>query len=229
MGMYKLNLLRTDIIPIVNAAWTKSFAKTNSNLKAIQDRGWGPLNKVLLHHPEICSSKPTSSPSDSPPRLTHKDDYSLSSPSSEDHSLSPIPRPLMNKDIIDVEDINFNEGFAGDVIQTILRRAHRDQKTLQNLRKTEKLSADFTTSMKSSTKWTAGVIFDKGKCYLDHEVLQLAKAAKERKQSKFWDQVVSAVKTYNKMKYEYNKAMEKLVTIEKHNNLPIWLLSPLCK
>ena len=83
--------------------------------------------------------------------------------------------------------------------------------------------------MKSSSKWTAGVIFDKGKCYLDNEVLQLAKDAKERKQSKFWEQVVSACKMFNKMKCEYEKAMERLVTIDKHNNLPIRILSPLCK
>ena len=73
------------------------------------------------------------------------------------------------------------------------------------------------------TSWLNAVDID------DLDDLQLAKAAKEKKQSKFWDQVVSAVKTYNKMKDEYNKAMEKLVTMEKHNNLPIRLLSPLCK
>ena len=92
MRISKLNLVCTDIIPIVNAAWKKSFAKTKSNLKAIRDRGWGPLNKVLLHHPEILSSKPPS-PSDTPPTLTNED-ASHSSPSSED-PLSPIPRPLM--------------------------------------------------------------------------------------------------------------------------------------
>ena len=226
MGINRLNLVRTDIIPIVNAAWKKSFAKTNSNLKAIRDRGWGPLNKVLLHHPEIRSSKPPS-PSDIPPTLSNEDSP-IASPSSED-PLSPIPRPLMNEGVIDVDDINFNEGFAGDVIQTILRRAQRDHKTLRNLRQSKKLGTDFTSSMKSSSKWTAGVIFDKGKCYLDHEVLQLAKDAKEKKQSKFWEQVVSACDMYNKLKCEYEKAIEKLAKIDTHNNLPIRILSPLCK
>jgi len=135
----------------------------------------------------------------------------------------------MNKEDDGVEDINFNEGFAGEVIQTILRRAQRDQQTLDNLRKTKKLGTDFTTAMKSSTKWTAGIIFDKGKCYLDDEVLQLAKASKEKKQNKFWDQVVSAVKSYNKTKCEYKIAIEKLLATTTHNNLPIRILLPLCK
>ena len=85
--------------------------------------------------------------------------------------------------------------------------------------------------MKSSTKWTASIIFDKGKCYLDEEVLELAKAAKETKQNKFWNEVVSAVKVYNKMKDEYTESMKKLGVMDKkkHNNLPIRDLSPLCK
>ena len=54
--------------------------------------------------------------------------------------------------------------------------------------------------MKNSTKWTAGVIFDKGKCYLDEEVQKLASDAKEKKESKFWEQVKSSVSVYNNMK-----------------------------
>ena len=93
----------------------------------------------------------------------------------------------MNKKdvLIDVKEININEGFTGDVIQTILRRVQRDQQTLTNLRKTKKIGTNFITSMKNITKWTAGMIFDKGKCYLDEEVLELAKAAKEKSQNKF--------------------------------------------
>ena len=140
MGMYKLNLVRTNVIPIVNFAWNKSFAKTSSNLKAICDRDWGPLNKVLLHHIEIKSSKPACSIHDSPPRLSPG-----TSPRS---SPTPMPpRPLMKKDVIDVKDLNFNEGFTGDVIQTILRRAQRDQQTLNNLRKTKKIGSDFISFM----------------------------------------------------------------------------------
>ena len=53
MGLFQLNLTRTDIIPIVNYAWDHSFARVRTNLKAIRDRGWGPLNQILLSHPEI--------------------------------------------------------------------------------------------------------------------------------------------------------------------------------
>ena len=159
MGLFKLNLLRTDVIPIVNYAWDRSFSKKHTNLQAIRDRGWGPLNKILLSHPEISSNK-------------------INGSSNQGCNT-----------VVDTNEININGGFAGNVIASIVRQAQRDQQTINNLNKTKADGINFTTAMKNSTKWTAGVIFDKGKCYLDEEVLKLASDAKEKKQSKFWEQV----------------------------------------
>jgi hypothetical protein len=41
-------LLGSDIVPLVNRAWYKSFGNVVSNKKAITERGWGPLNNKLL-------------------------------------------------------------------------------------------------------------------------------------------------------------------------------------
>ena len=57
MGMFNLNIICLDIIPIVNYAWARSFNNFITNKKAIRDRGWGPLNKILLQHPEILMFK----------------------------------------------------------------------------------------------------------------------------------------------------------------------------
>ena len=43
--MFKLNIVRSDIIPIVNYAWARSFNNVSTNKKAIRDRGWGPHEK----------------------------------------------------------------------------------------------------------------------------------------------------------------------------------------
>jgi hypothetical protein len=48
-----LEILPTDIIPLVNFAWSGSFNNTVTNVKAILERGWFPLNRMLLLHPEI--------------------------------------------------------------------------------------------------------------------------------------------------------------------------------
>ena len=209
MGCFKLNLLRTDVIPIVNYAWERSFAKTHTNLRAMCERGWGPLNKILLHHPEISSTN-------SENRLSPEECNSL-------HNNNPIE--------FKTTELNINEGSAGNIIASIVRQAQRDKQTIQNLNKAKNDGIDFTTAMKNSTKWTAGVIFDKGKCYLDEEVLKLALDAKERKQGKFWEQVERNVSAYKKLKKEYGTAMIQMEHYlpDKINNLPIRLLSPLCR
>ena len=209
MGLFKLNLLRTDVIPIVNYAWKRSFAKERTNLKAISDRGWGPLNRILLSHPEI---KSTNLKNESP--IESNDGI---------HDNSPI---AMN-----ATDLNINGGFAGNVIASILRQAQRDQQTIENLNKSKEDGLDFTTAMKNTTKWTAGVLFDKGKCYLDEEVLRLASDAREKKESKFWETIRSNVSTFKKIKKDYEVSALKLKEYlpDKVDKLPIKVLSLLCK
>ena len=47
------SLCSTDIIPLVNIAWEKSFARVAMNKNAIAERGWYPLNRNLLLYREI--------------------------------------------------------------------------------------------------------------------------------------------------------------------------------
>ena len=58
MNFKNLNIKRSDImIPIINSAWSKTFANVENNVEAIWDRGWGPLTRKFLQHPEMLSSK----------------------------------------------------------------------------------------------------------------------------------------------------------------------------
>jgi hypothetical protein len=57
--MMPLTMKPTDIIPIVNYAWSKSFAVVKNNKKAILERGWFPTNRALLVHQEVLRTKKT--------------------------------------------------------------------------------------------------------------------------------------------------------------------------
>ena len=46
----------TDICPLVRTAWNASFANVVHGRKAVAERGWGPLNYVLLNHPQLISA-----------------------------------------------------------------------------------------------------------------------------------------------------------------------------
>ena len=106
MGLFKMNLVRTDIIPIVNYAWQKSFANVANNLKAIADRGWGPLNRILLSHPEIISSKIDSfdSQKDGLPSQSMMDN-------NMDDTENIAPANNVGNKYLPIQDLNFNTGF----------------------------------------------------------------------------------------------------------------------
>ena len=56
MHIEPATLCPTDIVPLVNIAWEKSFTRTDLNKKAIAERGWTPLNRNLLLYKEIQST-----------------------------------------------------------------------------------------------------------------------------------------------------------------------------
>ena len=51
-----LEIMPYDIIPIINTAWSSSFAQTTGCSKAISYRGWNPLNRNLLLHETLRDS-----------------------------------------------------------------------------------------------------------------------------------------------------------------------------
>jgi hypothetical protein len=46
-------LERSNIVSIVNVTWQKTFTRVETNKKSTNARGWGPLNCILLDHPEL--------------------------------------------------------------------------------------------------------------------------------------------------------------------------------
>ena len=51
-----IELLTTDIIPLINKAWGKSFSELESNKKSIAECGWFPYNQNILMHKQICDT-----------------------------------------------------------------------------------------------------------------------------------------------------------------------------
>ena len=82
---------KTDIVPIVNYGWEHSFARTRTNKSAIAVRGWNPLNRALLQHPEIAGT------------ATQEAEETPTS------AASFLP-----------EDINTTDGSAGDMFDILL-------------------------------------------------------------------------------------------------------------
>ena len=87
-------LCSTDIVPLINEAWSKSFARVNNNKKAISKRGWGPLNRNLLLYKELL--------------------YTMTLSDSESFNL-PLNRPPPSQ--LTIEDLNKSKVPLTDVLQ----------------------------------------------------------------------------------------------------------------
>ena len=230
MGLFKMNLVRTDIIPIVNYAWQKSFANVKNNLKAIADRGWGPLNRILLSHPEIISSKIESFDS----QENEQDGLQSQAIMDDNIAVSNTPHHIDNN-YLPIPDLNFNTGYAGDVITSILRKAQRDQQILKNISESNKQGSNFITSMGTAKKFSAGVIFKHGMCYLDKDILSMAINARQKKEKHFKERICKLYKNYHDKKKLFEDALVKYNEWEKHcksndkqsGNLPLRILKPL--
>ena len=76
----------TDIIPLINRVFHKFYGNVNSNLKALADRGWNPLNRKLLEHKELID--------DSAPVIQHA--LTTSTHNSDVHSAGTISFVLVD-------------------------------------------------------------------------------------------------------------------------------------
>jgi len=96
---------KTDIILIMNEAWSKSFAHVLTNLKAIAECSWGPLNYNCLTNPEI-QPKTTQQGND-------QNNIVVSA-----HLPAPVAPP---------EQLNLMNGVAGTLIDKIIDLTNQDQ------------------------------------------------------------------------------------------------------
>jgi hypothetical protein len=110
----------SDIIPLVNQAWDRSFANDVTNKKAIAERGWGPLNQNVLLHEEIANTGSLAHNQQNNPALT-------------------LPGKL-----------NISDGTSGRIFLAVLQHdlKHGGQERHQNLHKGETIQETFAKAKK---------------------------------------------------------------------------------
>ena len=127
--MININLYKSDVIPIVNCWWDRSFARVDTKRKVITQRGWNPLNYALhdlsnLHHGN--QSKTHFQPVQPPKQMP---DIPLNIDCSQEFKLSTLSSsPMFPK-------INFRNGFTGKCIFDLLQQAPKDKHCIANLKK----------------------------------------------------------------------------------------------
>jgi len=140
-----------EIVVVVNAAWEKSFARVEQNKKAIAARGWHPLTRNLLDHPEIAETKENDQETQ---ENAHQEDSQESS--------TTIASTL-----------NFGTGIANKVMVDILQTIDRDNVRSQ-IRNNQEQGQKALETIIQCKKLSAGAVFKSGRAMLGPDVLRAA-------------------------------------------------------
>ena len=133
----RIILTKTDIVPLVIEAWIQSFARVNKNQQAISDRGWGPLNRVILLDPEILKTKPKIVDCDdeqgraTPTPMTAPITELMTTPTPttiEPTAAAPTASEPLTK------GLNFAFGYAGETMTDLLQHALKQKCVADNFK-----------------------------------------------------------------------------------------------
>jgi hypothetical protein len=178
---YEIN--QTDVVKLVKDAWKDSFARVESNKKAILHRGWGPKELIynVLLHPEIASSNPNKNGEGNEVKRKQKT-FSTS---------------------VTASKLNLNEGLAGTLIDWIVLESNKSAKLKGNTitEITSKRHAMARQSLENHEKHcTVGLIGSGGMFALNHEILAYARHTKEVQDAKLREKQIKAKDAYDALR-----------------------------
>jgi hypothetical protein len=180
---------RSDIVKLVKDSWNLSFARVNTNKKAVLHRGWGPraLNKNVLLLPEILATKPSSTEEET----KTSNDLSSSLPPSE---------------------LNLSQGLAGTLVERIVvesnREAHLRGSNIIDIRKKRHETAKKNLE-NHEKRCTAGLLASSGQFNLGTDVLEHQRHAREIEEEKRRQKAARAKDIYDILKVKVQAIREK--------------------
>ena len=235
-------ILSTDIIPIVNYAWEKSFACVDSNLKAIKSRGWNPLNFNLLTakqiQPTITNSEkaelwsmmkvqPAKASADtltqqsSTTGTTIINSTSLSDITDEfEMNYDPYFMNRVPNTVTVSTKLNFKSGRAAHVAQTLLHKSDLIEAREENAKNAKK-GKEVKAMLDNHRKLTAMLNFRAFGCKIGEDSLKARLKMAEKKSQEEARIVQKKNDKIMKRKLQYDQLKQKIID----ENVPVDKLS----
>lgn len=215
-------LQSTDLIPLINKAWSQSFARISKNKKAILDRGWNPLNKALLTLPEI--------------RATMTDEERKSEVECDDIKLPTKPNNQYDSTIADASDsttvtesdrslpsiapsLNFSKGTSAFCLGAILKQEQL-MEARAKINKEQSEGKTLVERLRSAKRVTAGICYKSGTNRLGKDVFAVAKESVEKKKEEYIEKMKQERDIYLRLQKDADDIMLENVdkSIEQFSN-----------
>lgn len=156
----------TDIIPLLNKIFHKSYGTEKSNLKAVADRGWYPANWKLIDHPSLVDDTV-----ESPTVVAGVPDYTPP-PSSVVASVSTQSTNAQTTSTSTVT-LNINSGMAATVLDRMINERARCAGAKKAADERKAKGDEIVQNLKAAKKFTSGVMAANGvHCLNDPKFLE---------------------------------------------------------
>ena len=207
IGLQNDGMLDTDLMPLVNKAWDKSFARVHKNRNAIVDRGWNPLNKALLLDPTLRSTMTSKEKSDeynkqnkiilpNKKASSHHEEMRTDSitttqtdPSTESEISSLNNNPILNY-------LNFSNGMSNYCLKAYVSNEQLQQ-AREEIRKDMDSGKSLKEQVKESTRLSAGILFKAGSSRLGKTVFDVYKENQHEKLKTAIEKIRNEEKVYH--------------------------------
>ena len=224
----------TDMMPIINDAWKKSFARVNMNKNAISDRGWNPLNRALLLNDELratMTAKESTQQYSSTHNILIPHNKLSSTPNNNDSSTTSTEtddnseRTLSNNLPLITDALNTTVGTAGDCMKALIS-SKLLQETRERIKEDMQKGKTIKEELMKATRITASIVIKAGSFRLSQDVFEAHKETEKDKRNALIEKLKNEEERYNK----YVKAAEKVWEVkEKVEDMTIKELTDICR
>jgi hypothetical protein len=187
---HAIQLVKTDIIPLINGSFPGSFGNRLTNKKALAERGWNPYNRNLLLHPTIRATILAEQidkeiESGLFPRNISSQQIAIEQQhTSSSNHISSINRTSVSE----VEGLNFGNGMAHYVATTIMTETDRQAARATAYKNKENGSTIRERVLNINKKMTAGKLVSQCRSHhLGVHVLEQAEEQENQRKTKQHD------------------------------------------
>ena len=234
LGLQNEGIVDTDLMPLINRAWDKSFARVEKNKNAISDRGWNPLNKCLLLDQTLRSTMTAKESSEEYNRLNEiilprtvnqtsdTDDSSIIdvTATNTDVDTDVTPNNLPTCDVL-----NFSTGMSQYCLKAYLSNEQLQQ-AREEIREDMNIGKSVKQVLKESARLSSGIVFKAGTSRLGKTVFDVYRENIIEKNQKQIEKIQKDESAYNEQVKKAREVLEKKLTIE---SMTIRELKIICK
>ena len=219
---HELHLIKTDIIPLVNRAWSDRFTNVANNLKACAHRGWYPFNFFLLLNPVLRATMTE--------EMIHWESESGLFPSQYiqdgmnmcyvEEEFGKVSLKTVKSSGFDNVDMNFDGGaMAQHVANSVISEVDKQKARERNTKRKREGNHKRDRIMKIRKKLTAGkLVLEGGSHHLDMHVLDHVRRRRDEVEE-------AAIAKRRKNDFEYLKQCyfaDKIMALYGHTNVKLW-------